>query len=637
MSISYPKSHDVIVIGAGHAGCEAALAAARMGCRTLVLTANIDTIGLMSCNPSIGGVGKGHLVKEIDALGGEMGRAADHAAIQFRRLNTRKGAAVQATRIQADRQLYRAYMKKALESEKNIDIKQRMVEGFLIEGGRIAGVKTNLGEHFFADAVVVTPGTFPNGLIHIGATKISSGRAGEAAATGISESFGSIGFKIGRLKTGTPPRFDGRTIKWDMLEPQPGDENPKPFSFSNDAIKREQLPCYITYTNKKTHEVIKNNLHKSPLYSGEIKGVGPRYCPSIEDKIVKFPDKDRHQVFLEPEGLNTYEIYPNGISTSLPLEVQYELVKTIDGLDEVEIMRPGYAIEYDYVDPMQLKPTLETKLINNLYFAGQINGTTGYEEAGSQGLVAGINAALRVKGEDPFILDRSEAYIGIMVDDLVTKGVDEPYRMFTSRAEYRLILREDNADMRLGELGYKIGLLKEEDYSRFAKRKKAVAEELFRLENIKVVPNAKVNEILIRLGASPLKKPHSLKELLRRPEITYHDLEFLDSNSTQDFITEDVVSQIEIEVKYEGYIKRQMEQVDKFKKLEDFVIPVSFSYDSIPGLSNEIVQKLTNVRPNSLGQATRISGVTPAAISVLMVYLKRDENQKLAGRHSISS
>ena len=637
MSISYPKSHDVIVIGAGHAGCEAALAAARMGCRTLVLTANIDTIGLMSCNPSIGGVGKGHLVKEIDALGGEMGKAADHAAIQFRRLNTRKGAAVQATRIQADRQLYRAYMKKALESEKNIDIKQRMVEGFLIEGDRIAGVKTNLGEHFFADAVVVTPGTFPNGLIHIGATKISSGRAGEAAATGISESFGSIGFKIGRLKTGTPPRFDGRTIKWDMLEPQPGDENPKPFSFSNHAINREQLPCYITYTNKKTHEVIKNNLHKSPLYSGEIKGVGPRYCPSIEDKIVKFPDKDRHQVFLEPEGLNTYEIYPNGISTSLPLEVQYELVKTIDGLDEVEIMRPGYAIEYDYVDPMQLKPTLETKLIDNLYFAGQINGTTGYEEAGSQGLVAGINAALRVKGEDPFILDRSEAYIGIMVDDLVTKGVDEPYRMFTSRAEYRLILREDNADMRLGELGYKIGLLKEEDYSRFAKRKKAVAEELFRLENIKVVPNAKVNEILIRLGASPLKKPHSLKELLRRPEITYHDLGFFDLNSTQDFITEDVVSQIEIEIKYEGYIKRQMEQVDKFKKLEDFVIPASFSYDSIPGLSNEIVQKLTNVRPNSLGQATRISGVTPAAISVLMVYLKRDENQKLAGRHSISS
>ncbi|MEX0999933.1 MAG: tRNA uridine-5-carboxymethylaminomethyl(34) synthesis enzyme MnmG [Thermodesulfobacteriota bacterium] len=636
MSISYHKNHDVIVIGAGHAGCEAALASARMGCRTLVLTANIDTIGLMSCNPSIGGVGKGHLVKEIDALGGEMGKAADHAAIQFRRLNTRKGAAVQATRIQADRQSYRSYMKKALESEKNIDIKQRMVEGFLVEGGRIAGVKTNLGEHFFADAVVVTPGTFPNGLIHIGATKISSGRAGEGAATGISESFGSMGFNVGRLKTGTPTRLDGRTIKWEMLEPQPGDKNPKPFSFSNDIIDREQLPCYITYTNERTREVINNNLHKSPLYSGEIKGVGPRYCPSIEDKIVKFPDKDRHQVFLEPEGLNTYEIYPNGISTSLPLEVQYELVRTIDGLDEVEIMRPGYAVEYDYVDPTQLRPTLETKLIDNLYFAGQINGTTGYEEAASQGLVAGINAALRVKGEGPFILKRSEAYIGIMVDDLVTKGVDEPYRMFTSRAEYRLVLREDNADKRLGELGYKIGLLKEEDYAKFAIRKKAVEEEFLRLETIKVVPNAHFNEILIRLGASPIKKPHSLKELLRRPEISYRDLEFFES-TVQDSITEDVISQIEMDIKYEGYIKRQMEQIDKFTKLEDFAIPDSFSYDNIPGLSIEIIQKLTKVRPNSLGQATRISGVTPAAISVLMVYLKRDGNQKRAQGHSISS
>jgi len=635
MSISYPKNHDVIVIGAGHAGCEAALAAARMGCRTLVLTANVDTIGLMSCNPSIGGVGKGHLVKEIDALGGEMGKAADHAAIQFRRLNTRKGAAVQATRVQADRQSYRAYMKKTLESEPNIDIKQRMVQGFVVEGGRIAGVKTNLGEHFFADAVVVTPGTFPNGLIHIGATKISSGRAGEAAATGISESFGSIGFNVGRLKTGTPPRFDGRTIKWDMLEEQPGDKNPKPFSFTNEITDREQLSCYITYTNKRTHDVITNNLHKSPLYSGDIKGVGPRYCPSIEDKIVKFPDKDRHQVFLEPEGVNTYEIYPNGISTSLPLEVQYELSRTIDGLEEVEIMRPGYAVEYDYVDPTQLKPTLETKLIENLYFAGQINGTTGYEEAGSQGLMAGINAALRVKGEDPLILDRSQAYIGIMVDDLVTKGVDEPYRMFTSRAEYRLVLREDNADMRLGEIGYKIGLLKEADYARFASRKKAVTQELERLESIKVVPNSHINDILAGLGASPIKKPHSLKEILRRPEVSYRDLVFFETNGNHNLMPEDVISQIEMEIKYEGYIKRQTEQIHKFKKLEDVTIPSTFSYDSIPGLSKEIVQKLTNVRPNSLGQATRISGVTPAAISVLMVYLKRDQNQAVS--HSISS
>jgi len=626
MPIVYPKSNQVIVIGAGHAGCEAALSAARMGCKTLVLTANIDTIGLMSCNPSIGGIGKGHLVKEIDALGGEMGKAADATAIQFRRLNTKKGPAVQATRIQADRQAYKLYMRKALESEKNIDIKQRMVEGFLAQGGRVVGIKTTLGEHFLADAVIVTPGTFPNGLIHIGLTKISAGRAGEAPSLGISDSFEHLGFKVGRLKTGTPPRLDGRTIKWEVLEAQNGDENPVPFSFSNERIEREQLPCYITYTNAKTHEVIRNNLHKSPLYSGHIKGIGPRYCPSIEDKVVKFADKERHQIFLEPEGLDTYEIYPNGISTSLPLDVQCDIVRTMNGLEDAEIMRPGYAIEYDFVDPTQLKSTLETKLVSNLFFAGQINGTTGYEEAASQGLMAGINAALQVRGEEPLILDRSEAYVGILIDDLVTKGVDEPYRMFTSRAEYRLILREDNADLRLREKGFRIGLVKDKDYEKYIEKKKRIEIELSRLENTRVFPTKGVNETLEQLGSSPLKKPQTLKELLRRPEITYRELSYIDPHSSS-LINSDITAQIGMEIKYEGYIQRQIEQVDKFKKIEHLKIPNDFLYENIPGLSKEVVQKLSRIRPVSLGQASRISGITPAAISVLMVYLRQNESK----------
>ena len=612
----------MIVIGAGHAGCEAALAAARMGCTTLVLTANIDTIGLMSCNPSIGGVGKGHLVKEIDALGGEMGKAADTAAIQFRRLNTRKGAAVQATRIQADRQSYRTYMKKALESEPSIEIKQAMVEEFLVDGKKVAGVKTALGEKFFSDTVVVTPGTFPGGLIHIGLTRISSGRAGEAAAGAISNSFADLGFTTGRLKTGTPPRFDGRTIDWDKLERQDGDEDPVPFSFSTEKITTDQMPCYITYTNEETHRVINENIDKSPLYSGLIKGIGPRYCPSIEDKVVKFPDRNRHQIFLEPEGRNTYEIYPNGISTSLPIEVQCEFSRTMEGLRNVEIMRPGYAVEYDFLDPTQLGANLESKLLANIFFAGQVNGTTGYEEAASQGLIAGINAALQIKGKDPFVLGRSEAYIGILIDDLVTKGVDEPYRMFTSRAEYRLILREDNADLRLGELGHGIGLLSNERIEALRTRKTALENELSRLENEKVFPNEKTNRILENLGSQKIKKPQSLKEILRRPGFTYEMLSFIDSAANPD-ISPKLGAQIEMEVKYEGYIKRQKEEVEKLQKFENMKIPETFEYGGIPGLSNEIVQKLSRIKPESVGQASRVSGITPAAISVLLVHIRK--------------
>ncbi len=622
MSLSGSKKYEVLVIGAGHAGCEAALAAARMGCRTLVLTANIDTIGLMSCNPSIGGVGKGHLVKEIDALGGEMGKAADTAAIQFRRLNTRKGAAVQATRIQADRQNYRTYMKRALESETNIEIKQAMVEEFLVDGKKVAGVKTSLGERFFSDTVVVTPGTFPGGLIHIGLTRVSSGRAGEAAAGAISNSFEDLGFTTGRLKTGTPPRFDGRTIDWSKLERQDGDEDPMPFSFSAEKITTEQMPCYITYTNEKTHRVINENMDKSPLYSGLIQGIGPRYCPSIEDKVVKFPDRNRHQIFLEPEGKNTCEIYPNGISTSLPIEVQYEFSRTMEGLHNVEIMRPGYAVEYDFLDPTQLGGTLESKLLANIFFAGQVNGTTGYEEAASQGLVAGINAALRVKGKDSFMLERSEAYIGILIDDLVTKGIDEPYRMFTSRAEYRLILREDNADLRLGELGHSIGLVSDERIEELRVRKTALENELERLENEKVFPNEKTNRLLEDLGSQKIRKPQSLKEILRRPGFTYEMLGFIDSAANPHISTK-LGAQIEMEVKYEGYIKRQKEEIGRLQKLENMKIPLTFKYGDIPGLSNEIIQKLSRIKPESIGQASRVSGITPAAISVLLVHIKK--------------
>ncbi len=616
------KSHNVIVIGGGHAGCEAALASARMGRKTLLLTANIDTIGVMSCNPSIGGVGKGHIVREIDALGGEMAKAADASAIQYRTLNTRKGAAVRATRSQADRQVYRTYMRAALEGCENLEIKQRMIDGFILSAGAVEGVKTSLGESFFTDAVVVTPGTFPNGLIHMGNECSAAGRAGEGAAVAISRSFADMGLEMGRLKTGTPPRFDGRTIRWEALAEQKGDENPRPFSFSNSRTEIDQMSCYITHTNEKTHDVIRKNLSRSPLYSGVISGVGPRYCPSVEDKVVKFPDKTAHQIFLEPEGRNTYEIYPNGISTSLPLDVQIEMARTVEGLEQVEIMRPGYAVEYDFVKPTQLSSSLECKRARGLFFAGQVNGTTGYEEAAGQGIVAGINAALFSRGDAPFVLERSDAYIGIMVDDLVTKGVDEPYRMFTSRAEYRLVLREDNADMRLTEKAYKAGLVTDVCHEKLVAKKESLKKELERLKMTKEVPGGRADIKLRQLNSPSLKKPHTLAEILRRPAITYAQLALFDPFSAEIAGT-DVAAQAEMHVKYEGYVKMQAEQINKFKKFERMSIPRAFDYSQVPGLSREVVQKLSETRPRSLGQAGRISGITPAAVSVLMLHLSR--------------
>ncbi len=628
------KICNVIVIGGGHAGCEAALAAARMGRKTLLLTANIDTIGVMSCNPSIGGVGKGHIVREIDALGGEMAKAADASAIQYRTLNTRKGAAVRATRSQADRQVYRAHMRRVLEECENLDIKQRMVDGFLVSGDEVKGVKTSLGETFFSDSVVVTPGTFPNGLIHVGDERYSSGRAGEKAAMEITGSFKDLGLEVGRLKTGTPPRFDGRTIRWDALTEQKGDENPRPFSFSNTRTGISQMSCYITHTNGKTHEVIRKNLSRSPLYSGVISGVGPRYCPSVEDKIVKFPDKDRHQIFLEPEGRNTYEVYPNGISTSLPLDVQTEMSRTIEGLEQVEIMRPGYAVEYDFINPTQLNSALECKRARGLFFAGQVNGTTGYEEAAGQGIVAGINAALHSRGDSPFVLDRSDAYIGIMIDDLVTKGVDEPYRMFTSRAEYRLVLREDNADIRLMEKGHRAGLISDERYERLVIKKHALKSEVERLEQTRCVPGSPADLQLKQMGSSALKKPQSLAEILRRPAITYSELALFDTVSAE-LAGSDTAAQAEMQVKYAGYVKMQTEQLGRFKRFERMSIPETFDYAKVSGLSKEIVQKLSSARPRSLGQAGRISGVTPAAVSVLMLHLRK--NPAREGQSTIST
>ena len=617
----YPKAYDVIVVGGGHAGCEAALAAARMGCATLLLTINADAIGLMSCNPAIGGLAKGHLVREIDALGGEMGRNIDATGIQFRQLNTSKGPAVRSSRAQADKQLYRLRMKKALEATYGLDVKQAIVDSMVTEGGAAVGVDTNLEVRFRGKTVVLCTGTFLKGLVHVGLVKYPAGRAGDFPAMHLSDSLRRLGFVVGRLKTGTTPRLDAKTIDFSKTVRQEGDDRPVPFSFDTKEIRRPRLPCFMTYTNANTHEAIRSGLSRSPLYSGVIKGIGPRYCPSIEDKVVRFSGKERHQVFLEPEGLKTAEYYPNGVSTSLPYDIQCKMLRTIPGLEDVEIIRPGYAIEYDFVDPVQLHPSLETKLVKNLFHAGQINGTSGYEEAAAQGIVAGINAALRVKGEAPVVLSRADAYIGVLIDDLTTKGAQEPYRMFTSRAEYRLLLREDNADFRLSGIGRRVGLLPEARYLRFLAKQEGVEAFRKRLEETRVTVGHPLCAAVERTGESPLRPGMTYAEALRRPKVTGAML--LASDPELSAASREAVEQAELAIKYEGYLRRQEEEAKKLRKYEEMRIPPEFPFETVSGLSAEVRDKFVRVRPVSIGQAQRIPGVTPAAIALLLVMLRR--------------
>jgi tRNA uridine 5-carboxymethylaminomethyl modification enzyme len=623
-------SYDVIVVGAGHAGCEAALAAARMGCETLLLTINLDMVAFMPCNPSIGGPAKGHVVREIDALGGEMGRNIDKTYVQMRMLNTGKGPAVRALRAQADKFLYQQEMKKTLERQPRLTLLQGMVERLLVEDGRCYGVVTKTGAIFRSKTVVLTTGTYLRGKIIIGELKYESGPNNQQPSVGLAEHLQELGFELTRFKTGTPPRVNRDSLDFSKMEEQPGDDVPRAFSYETTDFSRmqDQLSCWLTYTSPQTHQLIRDNLHRAPMYNGGIEGTGPRYCPSIEDKIVRFADKDRHQVFIEPEGRNTNEMYVQGMSTSLPEEVQVEMLRTIKGMENVQMMRPGYAIEYDVIVPTQLWPSLETKVVENLFTAGQINGTSGYEEAAGQGIMAGINAARKVQGKEPVILDRSQAYIGVLIDDLVTKGTQEPYRLLTSRAEYRLLLRHDNADLRLTEIGYEIGLISEERYQRFLRKKAQIERELERLRTTKIKPTPEVNDYLASLGTAPLDNAVELATLLRRPEVTYADVAHL--SPPPEALIPEAAEQVEIQIKYQGYIDKLLAEVEKMKRMENKRLSDKLDYYAIHGLSHEAREKLSKVRPLSIGQASRISGVNPADISILMIYLEQMERRTSA-------